>query len=230
MKGRTYVSSPRSLSKSRWVPLFRLPDVERGLDVVVLARGSLTLFCVTGVVEGRREIVGAHMQPAPDGFRAQEWADHVGELRRRAGVIADEFARFPAASLIPITAEVLRSVPIRDVMAYRERDVSERVQMHGALEGMGIATRLGQGELTGDDEKRLAYLDDAVTYVAALAEGRSPAGLIADRRGISKRTAEGRVLKARELGLLTEATGRVASGQLTEDAERLLAFVRNLGG
>lgn len=222
--------SSAAVSKGKWTPLFRLPDAERRLDVVVLARRSLLLLCATAVVDGRREIIGAHMQPAPAGFSVQTWLEHTAEIRRRAQVVVDEFIQFSPETLVPITAEVLRSVPIRDVMTFRERDVAKRLHIRGTLEEQGMFTSLGRGELTREDELRLAYLDDAVWYVEAVSEGSSPSSLIAEQRGVSKRTAEGRILRARALGLLTQATGRVAAGQLTEEARRLLASLGHGSG
>lgn len=83
------------------------------------------------------------------------------------------------------------------------------------------------------DPLSIDYLDDALAYVYALRQGLAPSNVIAQRRGITRRTAEGRIVRLRKMGYLSEAKGKVVGGKLTEKAvavaeERLRrGWVRN---
>jgi hypothetical protein len=72
-----------------------------------------------------------------------------------------------------------------------------------------------------EEASQMDYLPDAIAYVEALRMGAPPAEVIAERRAIVPRSAEARIRRARELGLLTPAEGRKRGGQLTPLAERM---------
>jgi hypothetical protein len=208
--------------------LFRLGPTESGVDAVLFGTRDHIVICMTAIVDGRREIVGLEVQPAPVGFDLNNWIADPGALRLRAeeALVAYEElveGRTPR----PVSAALLRGIPLTNVLAYREADVGHRIWMDGVYAERGMP-RLSPNDISAHDEARLAYLDDALMYVAALKQRAQPAEAIAMERGISKRTAEGRIAKARALGLLTKASGRTASGELTEEGARLDRWRRSL--
>lgn len=79
--------------------------------------------------------------------------------------------------------------------------------------------------LTREEARRLDLLMDAVVYDWAVESGTSPVAAIAERRGVTTRTAEGRIYRARKVGLLTPAEGHWASGGLSGTG---WAFARKL--
>ncbi|MEI5672623.1 MULTISPECIES: hypothetical protein [unclassified Nocardioides] len=217
------MTSKDEFRKGGYEPLMRLPGGSGDLDAVLFARGRHLLVCITAIVEGRREIVGLEVQPLPSGFRVSDWAmggDGPQAVLERAQQTLDRFREFSPAEFEPVSAALLRGVPLLAVLGYRASAVERQVRIKEAL-----AERRGEvaehGELSREDEAKMTYLDDALLYVEAVREGARPAVAIAEERGISARTAEGRVAKARALGLLTPAVGKTASGELTADAKRL---------
>lgn len=216
------MTDSRQVRKRGFQPLFRLPALDGGLDVLAFARRQHLLICLTALVEAKREVVGLLVQPMPEGVKAGTWIEHPSLIRPRLEAALDMYSGFPQDSFEPIPAELLRDVTLRDVMAFRQQDITGRHRIHHVMGELGVRTALGVGDLAPDDEKRLPFLEDAVLYVTALKEGLAPAEVIASERGISKRTAEGRIARARAHGLLTPAVGRVASGALTDTAQRLL--------
>lgn len=63
---------------------------------------------------------------------------------------------------------------------------------------------------------------DAWTYVQATDRSESPRQAVADHRGVTSRTAEGRIRRARERELLTHPKNNRASSMLTEKAAEVL--------
>jgi hypothetical protein len=220
-KDNGYVSNDDRFSKGGFHPLLRLPSPDLGIDAVAYANRAHLVICVTGVVDGRREVVGVEVQPLPKGFRLDEWMSAPGAIRQRLSRTLETFAEFDSDSMRPTSAALLRGIPLTAILDFRQDEVARRQHIARLYKSRGVDSSIGRNEISADDEARLAYLDDALLYVAALRERAKPADVIAQARSISPRTAEGRVAKARALGLLTKAKGRSASGELTEDGQRL---------
>lgn len=68
------------------------------------------------------------------------------------------------------------------------------------------------------ESRSLVELVDALTYVRAAELGESPAETIAETWGVSVRTAEGRIARARGRGYLTEVSGNQQRSTLTDQA------------
>lgn len=216
------MTDSRQVRKRGFQPLFRVSAPDSALDALAFARRQHLLICLTALVDAKREVVGMVVQPMPEGVRAGAWIEQPSLIRPRLEAVLAMYSAFPQGSFVPIPAELLRDVTLRDVMAFRQQDVSGRHHMREMMGKLGLKTFARTGDLAPDDEKRLPFLEDAVLYVTALEEGLPPADVIASKRNISKRTAEGRIARARAHGLLSPAVGRVASGALTETAQRLL--------
>lgn len=69
-------------------------------------------------------------------------------------------------------------------------------------------------------EMESEFLADALAYDAAVKAGLPPARAIAERRGISERTAQGRIAKAERLGFLTDGTRGMRDRRLTWRAKQ----------
>ncbi len=226
-------------SKDGFHALLRLAHESNGMDAVAFGSRKHLVIAVTAVVGDRREIVGVEVQPLPKGLKISEWpggAFGPNHITLRLERVLDTYAEFANDELQPVSAALLRGIPLTTILGFRAEEVREGLRRSGIAERgeyrrLGsIGTPMGDEELarvfrsedlSSTDEMRLAYLEDAVLYVTALHERAKPAELIAEARGVSKRTAEGRIAKARALGLLTKASGRTASGDLTAEALRL---------
>lgn len=216
--------------KGSYYPLTR--RLRGPIDAVAFAQGPHLLICITAVVDGRREVVGLDVQPAPAGLSPERFV-LGGELPHavlgRMDRVLDLYDEFSPDTFKPVSSALLRGIPLTTVLAFRQHEVAMRQKIlsnRRRLEGSPWAS----DELSAEDEARLAYLDDALMYVSAVRERAKPAEVIARARSISTRTAEGRIAKARALGLLTPAVGRTASGDLTEDAMRLDRLLKQLSG
>lgn len=226
-------------SKSGFQALLRLPHPSNGMDAVAFGSRRHLVVAVTAVVGDRREVVGVEVQPLPKGLVLSEWPGGTyapGRLMLRLERVLETYAEFEGDELQPVSAALLRGIPLTTLLAFRAEEVRLGLQRSGVAEAGGfrrlgsigtpmsdeqLQNALRSKDLPSADEVRLAYLDDALLYVQALHERAKPAEVIADARGVSKRTAEGRIAKARSLGLLTKASGRTASGDLTTDGQRL---------
>lgn len=190
-----------------------------GLDGVVMASPHHLLLFFTMPVRGKREVVGMQSLPRPPQFKRQP---DIQPLHYSWVLPALEaFHSLLPEKVTPLSAALLRGIPLSSVMTFREEQA-------GVLDAIAAVRTPGDGrphknhaEFSPGDEALLPYLEDAELYVRALTEGAPPAELIARARTISRRSAEGRIAKARKLGLLSPAKGRQASGELTRKAERL---------
>jgi hypothetical protein len=232
----SYVTSNQTKTRKRWEPpnqYFWHP--ESPIDLVVLDGVTHLLACWTAPVAGKREVVAIELVPMPpDGPMGLMGEDPDQWFSQRLAAVQQ-------AELHPIPAPFRRAVPLREVFAAREQfaPIREQVvsdpeiwdrdpqELQEALPAHGV-------EIPEDlehvltNERLLGYCFDAVLYVKALEDGRSPREVIAEARIISPRSAEARVAKARDLGFLTPARGRTASGELTELGRRVLAIVAPL--
>lgn len=180
------------------------------VDAFVAAAGDHLLVFVTGVVDGRREVVSFGISPKPSADLAV-----VAQQRARAALESiDE------GGLVAVSSAMLRGLSIPEALTAREAAASEGK----ARPRPSIMPTALLADLPAEDAARIPYLDDALLYVQALHDGRPPSGVIAEARGISRASANNRVLLARKAGLLTSARGRTAGGELTNDARRLLAW------
>lgn len=182
------------------------------LDAVAAVADSHLLVCVTGLVDGRREVVALEYHPLPVGFIPEGHDDYI---QMRMASALDRVRE--AGPSTPLSAQLIR-MPLGPLLSYRQR-VSE-----GADFQLTEVPAERRAELSGRDRMALPYLDDALMYVQALERNESPAALIARVRGISISYARNRISKARALDLLTPAEKSVAAGGLTETAQRLRAW------
>lgn len=171
------------------------------LDAVATVGGDHMLIRITSVVEGKREIVAIMTLPTPPADQIESRMMSALGLIDRGDIKA------------PLGIVTLRIGAMRETLARRLRFVHEAQRAPAAPE---------EPEMNFEPEQ-MDYLPDAIAYVQALRMGEKPADVIAERRDISKRTAEGRIVKARRLGLLTPAKGKVAGGELTPLAEMMRA-------
>jgi hypothetical protein len=166
------------------------------LDGTVVAydkRRMLAFF--TTVVKDSREVVSLWVGPLH--------SDPAFWLEGALGLFADSIAR-----PVPVSRALLREVKFRELLKARAEALPLDTAADGALDP--------EGEYP-------PALDDAITYVAAVRDGRSPASVIASARGITRRSAEGRIARARDRGYLTPAKARTVGGRLTPKAQRALA-------
>jgi hypothetical protein len=222
------VSIAARFSKGGFHALFRLGPTASGLDAVVFGTRHHLVICLTAVVEGRREIVGVEVQPATPGFKLSEWMQSPRPIAERAERALETYDDLLVGEPQPVSAALLRGIPLTTVLGFREATVTDQLKLAHVYEAQGVGDLISKVDISTADESRLAYLDDAVMYVNAVRERAKPAEVIAEARSISKRTAEGRIAKARALGLLSKASGKTASGELTADAVRLDEWRRSL--
>lgn len=181
--------------------------------------GSDAQFAVlwTFPVGGVRSVVATEIRPrsAVPFTDAELVAVSEKWLSNRAEELLREMPKEPQA----LSASTARGLPFREALRLCAPESESRVTAAASV-AMGYvrAQTLESGEivgLTAQELDRFDLLQDALDYVRALDQGFSPAHVIAERRTISVRTAEGRIARAREVGYLTPASGRKASGELT---------------
>lgn len=187
-------------TKGEAIGVARTAHGPSGLDATVLQWEGLWVTLVTALREGQREVIALEVGPA------LEEADVAKRLSRRLR----ELASLLPQDSPPVSATALRSLPLRALMAAR----ADLVEVPEAL--------------PDESSHRLAFLVDALTYVQATERGVSPATAIAEARGISVRTAEGRIRRARVLGLLTDVNSPRERSLLTEEAQRQIAAAKEL--
>lgn len=197
--------------------------VEGVIDGMLFHSETHSLVFWTMDVSGRREIVGMEALPR-DGRDPQaltaEWLVPRLEQFREA---------LPKPMPLPTTL-LRHGISFREVMRAR----GEVIEMlaHPEIAGFDIsAITADQGSasgITSEELRRLDNLLDAVIYDRAVRENVSPVKRIAEYRGISDRTAEGRIARSRAMGFLTPAQGRRASGGLTDQAHDLLSRLEKL--
>lgn len=183
-----------------------------GLDVTAFDMGDHLALLWTAPVDGERQLVGLELAPRLDEHRKfTQWGAWLrARVAERKGVPAH-----------PLPVGKVRGVPLRELMGLR----ADHVERAGRVTSpVGLVKPDGRVvNLEAEDLRHLDLLQDAVRYVQALTEGLAPAEVIAQARGISKRTAEGRIARARKVGLLTPATERARGGELTARARDLVA-------
>lgn len=196
------------------------------LDCVALVADRHYLACWTLLVKGKREVVALEVRPKRAGRPSQSVA--VTLLREWLMPATTLLARDMPKSPAPVTAALLRTIPLRQVMSGRE----EALRKAELTEGNGpvsLVTSTGAvhalPKLSGSES---SHLLDAFLYVSALESGsRSPAQAIGAHRGIEPRTAQGRIAKARTLGFLTPVERGQLGSQLTPKAKRLRAALES---
>lgn len=164
------------------------------IDAVAVLDDDLLRVVCTAIVDGQRAPVCIAFMGRCEEGAVEERMDRVLDT-----VVLSEVRR--------IEAEDLRSPGLQAVMEYRRQRANLEPIAGNVLPGVDP----------------LSFLDDAVIYVRAMEQGLSPALAIAESRGCTKRTAEGRIQRARKMGLLTAADGRRLGGSLTPRAKHLLA-------
>lgn len=173
----------------------------------------------TGVRGGRRVITGLEQHPWPAGRRDGE-ADKrsLKWLRSR---LAEDAAHIASAEVVPygLSAVSHRSIPVGRLL----QEQASALRADGRARATP-ASKKTSAPPTTQDLAALPYLRDAVEYAEAVASGvKAPAKVVAELRGVSLRTAQGRIATARRLGLLTPSDGPRAGGDLTDKARHLKA-------
>lgn len=182
-------------------------------DACLIRWGPFALTLVTAMVEGRREAIGLELLPAEVSPPPEDW---VGNWLNRLEALS-------LLSPTPIAARTMRELPVGRLLAVRLAHVETIVQS-ASNSAVGLVSADGSSSASIEPGE-LAALADALEYVRAAAVGGSPARAIAEARDISVRTAEGRIRRARALGLLTPAQGTRGAAELTERALRLMEIV-----
>lgn len=171
-------------------------------DVIGQTTDQHLVMIATGLIRGIREVVGLAVVPLPPSGAEKERMTAWGKRLEWD----DESA--------PVTAVVMRNTAIRKALEYRRK----KVEVPAAL----AASEAAAAEAVAD-RRAVELLDDAISYVEALKMGIPPAELIAERRGVTKRTAEGRIVMARREKLLSPAEGKRLGGWLTPKATKMMA-------
>jgi hypothetical protein len=194
------------------------------IAALLFESGEHAITAFTAVVSGKREVVGLEIVPRSPGTaleRSRAWA--VATTAKLEALPDDWGAPLPSDWL-------RRGISVREVLRiYADHESGQAV----VPDEWDLSTINANGDVAGitsEELGRLENLIDALAYVAALQEGRSPVAAIAERRCISPRTAEGRIRRARQMGFLTPAEGRRAGGELTSYARDLSGRLDRLSG
>lgn len=205
------MTSPQRARK--WdLPPYRVASRGADVDCVVFTGRHHVHLIATAYVESRREIVAVATIP-----RASNSHAAAIDLLKAVEAGLEEGTR-------PVAAATLRSIPLADVMQARRECITGERRIAAGMGSAGHVRRAARN-LTPEEEAALPYLDDALTYARAVADGVSPAWAVVELRGCSKRTAEGRIARARKLGLLEPARGTSAAGGLTDFARAIQAKI-----
>ncbi len=183
-----------------------------GTYLVVVSNGSHMAFAWHHPIDRQLRLVELLVTGA-----AEVTDDFRREVRRLGG---QKDAQFSEASLTPLPTAFIRNLPLGSFLEFA-RELVESLDHEDELtiEPPDLST------MSAAERRAYQVAEDAFLYVAALLQGRrSPARLIAGYRGISERTAQGRIAKAREMGMLTAAEHGRAGGELTPAARRLLGM------
>lgn len=187
------------------------PDSDSDLDAVACVAGDLLFIYVTGLVEGRREVVALEIMPLPDdGEQGVEIAERM----------ASAVTRMEATDRRSVVGtELLHRTPTGPPLEYRKVAVQEAL----IARVRGLIAELAAVEAPADrrDAQMAPYLPDVAAYVLAVRERISPASLIAEARDISVASANSRIARSRMFGLLTSTGRAVAAGEATPEAYAL---------
>ena len=191
------------------------------MEAVLLASENHWVLGWLAEINGRLEVVGLEVTPplfdrSERGTPPRGAAKYASELVER---LAEHAERWRDRDCVPLRASVLRGLPLSRVLSARE-EVVARSKLTQEWQ-WGVVTAAGDtaSGLRKGEQELIPHLMDAVMYASAISQGdRAPARRIAEARTISLRTAQGRVAKARALGLLAPATPGTSGGGLTEYA------------
>jgi hypothetical protein len=200
-----------------------------GLEVVVVSLGGdHEVEAWLYPIEGRLEVAEITLRQAPPPSRSLSrggdidgpaFFEEYQELRRRADRVREHLD----GRCVPLSTTVLRELSLSRVMeearTAKEHLPRRRHQRIAQVEPVAVS----QG-MTTTDSKLLPYANDALLVSSLLGKGdRAPARALSDLRGVSVRSAQGRVARARSLGMLTQVAHGVTGGQLTDAAKRIVA-------
>jgi hypothetical protein len=200
-----------------------------GLEVVVVSLGGdHEVEAWLYPIEGRLEVAEITLRQAPPPSRsltregdidAARFLEEDQEQCRRA----DQVREHLDGRCVPLSTTVLRELSLSRVMeearTAKEHLPRRRHQRIAQVEPVAVS----QG-MTKTDAKLLPYANDALLVSSLLGKGdRAPARALSDLRGVSVRSAQGRVARARSLGMLTQVPHGVTGGQLTDEAKRIVA-------
>jgi hypothetical protein len=171
------------------------------LDATVLQWEGRWVTLLTTRRRGRPVALAVEVGPALDEDQSATEARLTRRLREWTKVLPIDS---PA-----LTSTALKALPLGAFMR-------ARAEMARDAPGAGL-NPWGDPPLTAES-RTLAVLADALIYVQAAEQGIPPAEAIAAAWGITRRTAEGRITRARAKELLTPVSGNQERSTLTEQA------------
>lgn len=194
-------------------PIARYAPDDTDLDAIACVTEDHLVIYVTGLIEGRREVVGLEILQLPESLDSEAVVP-----RLRAAV---EGVR--QGSRRPVSAELMRRMPVSPALEFRQEDA-----MGALVSRVREVVQLVAAKAYGDrrQAQQASYLADVVAYVSAIRERLSPAAVIAEARGVSVSSANSRIARSRMFGLLTSTGKSVAAGEATDEA---IALLRDLG-
>jgi hypothetical protein len=175
-------------------------------------------------VEGRRAVVGLEVRPIED----QDASKDV--LPAWAMERYQQLVKSPPKP-VPLQFAALRhEMSAREVLRERAGFLAQtdRPEIHDFAISLISSDGTDWSGITAEERRRMENLLDALIYDESVRKNMSPVEQIAARRCISRRTAEGRIARARAMGFLTPAQGRRASGGLSKTALDLLERLRKM--
>jgi hypothetical protein len=206
-------------------------DGHTGLDALVVERATHLAVCWTAELDGKRAVVAVEFLPRPkagvvglDLSEVQERATHIENLGPLKPLSSSALRDLSFSSILGLRGEMAKAMG-----SARESPLSLH-EMRQALEANlprdDSMERAARAIL--EDAVKVDYLPDAVLYVEAIRDGVSPRRRIGEERGIELQSADRRIARAREIGLLTPAKEqRRAGGQLTDLANAALTLLRH---
>lgn len=194
-------------------PIARYAPDGTDLDAVACVTDDHLIIYVTGLFEGRREVVGLEIlqlpESADDGYK---------------GLMASAVENAQRSKRRPVSAETMRRfASVGPALEYRQQEARESL----VAEVRSLIERVAEQDYSERRQAQMsAYLPDVLAYVLAIRERMSPAALIAEARGVSPGSANSRIARSRMFGLLTSPGKSVAAGEATPEA---IALLRDLG-
>jgi len=215
---------------TEWVLVgLSLPDAV--LDAVLLASPTHLLACYTQLVSMRREIVAVEVRP-----HAERWplSDNrldslfAEALQSWLGPSLDSLGESLPPQPPPISAKFLRHLPLGLALAERAKGLGVATTQEPLA--VHLMSTADESQLSDADMRLLPYLRDALMYATAVRVGdRSPAKVIAKYHGITTASAQGRIAKSRDRGLLDTVGRGQVGGSLTPKGEALFQRLQDAG-
>lgn len=203
-------SVPPEDDQSGLRPIARYAPEGTDLDAIACVTDDHLIIYVTGLFEGRREVVGLEILQLPD----SEDDGGINELMASAVENARRTKRRP------VSAETMRRfASVGPALEFRQDEARESL----IADVRALIEKVAEGDFPERRQAQMAaYLPDVLAYVYAIRERLSPAAVIAEARGVSASSANSRIARSRMFGLLTSPGKSVAAGEATPEAVALL--------